>query len=63
VAHESPKVAYERRLVALEAISQLCRIPGKSGINKKFIFWKNRKFPFFFLKYRLSDGALLELRL
>lgn len=30
VAHESPKVAYERRLIALEAISQLCRIPGKS---------------------------------
>jgi brefeldin A-resistance guanine nucleotide exchange factor 1 len=33
VAHESPKVAYERRLVALEAISQLCRIPGKSKMN------------------------------
>ena len=45
VAHESPKVAYERRLVALEAISQLCRIPGKSGINKKFIFWKNLNSP------------------
>ena len=28
VAHESPKVAYERRLVALEAMAQLCRIPG-----------------------------------
>lgn len=28
VAHESPKVSYERRLVALEAIAQLCRIPG-----------------------------------
>lgn len=28
VAHESPKVAYERRLVALEAIAQLCRTPG-----------------------------------
>lgn len=31
VAHESPKVAYERRLVALEAMAQLCRIPGKTG--------------------------------
>ena len=28
VAHESPKIAYERRLVALEAMAQLCRIPG-----------------------------------
>lgn len=28
VAHESPKVAYERRLVALESMAQLFRIPG-----------------------------------
>ena len=28
VSHEPPKVAYERRLVALEAMAQLCRIPG-----------------------------------
>ena len=28
VVHESPKMAFERRLVALEAIAQLCRIPG-----------------------------------
>ena len=33
VAHESPKVAYERRLIALEAVSQLCRIPGTKIIR------------------------------
>ena len=38
VAHESPKVAYERRLVALEAIAQLCRIPGNHII---FIIHRN----------------------
>ena len=38
VAHESPKVAYERRLVALEAISQLCRIPGNCDTNVVELF-------------------------
>lgn len=38
VAHESPKVAYERRLVALEAIAQLCRTPGKPDTDRLSFF-------------------------
>ena len=34
VVHESPKMAFERRLIALEAITQLCRIPGNQKIYK-----------------------------
>lgn len=38
VDHESPKVAYEKRLVALEAMAQLCRIPGKSLFSTSIMF-------------------------
>ena len=53
VVHESPKMAFERRLVALEAIAQLCRIPGtfhSFNVKKK-------------LKLCCSTGLVTELYL
>ena len=56
VAHESPKVAYERRLVALEAMAQLCRIPGISFLSDT---WKTN-----YVKlqiFRIGYGTLPKL--
>ena len=53
VVHESPKMAFERRLVALEAIAQLSRIPGtfhSFNVKKK-------------LKLCCSTGLVTELYL
>ena len=57
VVHESPKMAFERRLVALEAIAQLCRIPGtfhSFNVKKKSL----KK-----LKLCCSTGLVTELYL
>ena len=55
VVHESPKMAFERRLVALEAIAQLSRIPGT------FHSFNVKKKTKIVLLYRIGYGIVPQL--
>jgi golgi-specific brefeldin A-resistance guanine nucleotide exchange factor 1 len=57
VVHESPKMAFERRLVALEAIAQLCRIPGIFYAFTLKIFQKTK----IVLLHRIGYGIVPQL--